>query len=191
VKKFSKWANDGDLHNQLNRLVSDIQTQFAQIPAAATPAPVEAAAASQGGGIGAASSAGGGPGVEAGTGITTTPTSGGVMVSNAGVTGTVASGQGLTVSGATGDVTITINQKAQRITTGSILASATTPVTLTWTTPFGDANYTPIASVVDSSGFLAVVDIASFSATQVIVNVINNDASNPHTGTLCALALHD
>jgi hypothetical protein len=184
LKKFSRWTSEADLHNQLNRLVSDVETRFAQIPppTVTSPSPTPTPATS-GGGIGAASS--GGAGVSAGPGIAATAGAGGTTVSNAGVITIV--GQGVsTVAGAA-----VVNQQAQRVTTGAIPLSSTVQVTLTWTVPFLDALYTPVVSVVDSSGFLAVVDIASFSATAVIVNIINNDASNPHTGTLCVMALHD
>lgn len=80
---------------------------------------------------------------------------------------------------------------AARITTGSIAKSTTTAVTLTWPSAFADTAYTPVVGVVDSSGFLAVVDIASFTNAEVVVNVINNDSANPHTGTLTAIAIHD
>lgn len=108
----------------------------------------------------------------------------------------IAAGVGISLIDAGAGSTLTITstapiQKAQRVTTGAIPLSSTAQVTLTWTTPFADALYTPVVSVVDSSGFLEVVNVASFSATQVVVNVINNDGSNPHTGTLCVMALHD
>ena len=123
--------------------------------------------------------------VQAGNGIAVAQSDNGVMVSNTGVTDLSAQG----LSGATG--AITGGTVAQRVTTGSIALSSTVPVTLTWTTPFADANYTPMACVLDSTGFLQVVDIASYTASEVVVNVKNNDGANPHTGTLLLMALHD
>lgn len=186
MRKFSRWPNDANLHDQLNRFVDEVNGQIAQVSASipktvTTPAPAEAAA--QGGGVG--SSTVGGSSISAGTGISTSSSGGGVMVSNTGVISIAGQGINTTLGAAT------VDQKAERVTTGSIPLSSTVQVTLTWSVAFADALYTPVVSIVDSSGFLAVVNIASFDAATVVVNVQNTDASNPHTGVLCVLALHD
>lgn len=186
MKKFSRWTSDANLHDQLNRFVDETNTAIATVQASVptiAAAPATAAEASSSGGIGASST--GGNAVVAGNGIAVSSSGGGTMVSNAGVVS--IAGQGVVTSAGAA----TINQQAQRVTTGPIALSSTVQVTLTWTTAFADALYTPVVSVVDSSGFLTVVDIASFDAATVVVNVQNNDASNPHTGVLCVLALHD
>ena len=108
----------------------------------------------------------------------------------------LTAGTGITLVDGGAGSTLTIAstaaiQKAQRVTTGALTAATTTPVTLTWTAPFADANYTVVVSVVDATGFLAVVDIASFTATAIIVNIINNSPTVATTGTLTAIAIHD
>ena len=203
-----------DSTNQLNRLFRNINTWADQVPQEVTaivaaqqaqqpPFPTQAAPT----GVLSTSN------VSGGTGIGVSPSggaSGGIVVTNMGVTSGIA-GTGIGVSSATGDVTITNDgvvsltgqglsgttgaitggTVAQRVTTGSIALSTTTPVTLTWGTAFADTSYTPVVSVVDSSGFLEVAQIVSFSTTQVIVNIRNTDSGGAHTGTLCVVALHD
>lgn len=82
--------------------------------------------------------------------------------------------------------------KHQRITTGAITASTTTPVTWTWTLPFGDADYTPVCSVTDASNFLAIVrSLSALTANGFTINVQNTDSANDHTGTLNCIGIHD
>lgn len=177
-----------DATNQLNRIFGKLDSYLRAIPATAitpvagTPSPFDTPPFPT---TAAGSTAVSASGVSAGTGISVTGPPTNPMVSNTGVVSLV--GQGVVVSSGAA----TIAQQAQRVTTGSIALSTTTPVTLTWASAFADANYTPQASVVDASGFLQVLQIVSFSATQVVVNVRNTDAGGAHTGTLCVLALHD
>ena len=100
-----------------------------------------------------------------------------------------------TVQTATLDVTTQVAQggglKHQRVTTGAITAASSADVTLTWTTTFTDASYTPVVSVVEATASLEVVTIKSVAADKIIVTVKNNDLVNPHTGTLTAIAAHD
>lgn len=84
--------------------------------------------------------------------------------------------------------------KSQSVTTGSIAASTYASVTLTWTTPFWDANYLAYASVlqsVASVNTLRIHHIESVSATQLVVGVFNDDAGGAHTGTLSVFAIHN
>jgi hypothetical protein len=81
----------------------------------------------------------------------------------------------------------------QRVTTGSINAGASALVTLTWTIPFGDANYTVQASVVDATAAAAalrVVHVESISSSAAIVRVENTSAGSL-TGTLHVMGMHD
>lgn len=107
-------------------------------------------------------------------------------------TGVFAVGNGLqNINGTISTTAQNANLQAARITTGSIPASSTVNVTLTWNTPFADANYTPTVSVLDSLGNLEVIDVISYNASQIVVAVHNNDAGGAHTGTLLAIAVHD
>lgn len=84
--------------------------------------------------------------------------------------------------------------KHSRVTTGSINASSSAAVTVTWTTAFADANYTVHASVVEAdtdTATLQVDHIESVSASAVVVRVENEDAGGAKTGTLNVIAVHD
>lgn len=84
--------------------------------------------------------------------------------------------------------------KHGRVTTGSIGASASAAVTLSWTTAFADANYTATCSVVEATAGTATLrlhHIESVAATGVTVRVVNDDTGVAHTGTLECLAIHD
>ncbi len=83
--------------------------------------------------------------------------------------------------------------KHKRVTTGSVAGGATALVTVTWTTPFGDANYSVVASVVDSTAAVAslsVVHVETVTAAAVQVRV-TNAAVGAITGTIDVIALHD
>jgi hypothetical protein len=83
--------------------------------------------------------------------------------------------------------------KHSRVTTGSVAAGSTVLVTVTWSTAFADANYTVMASVLDStttSLSLSVVHVESITASAVTVRVLNN-ALGALTGTLHVIAVHD
>lgn len=83
--------------------------------------------------------------------------------------------------------------KHQRVTTGSITAGTSAVVTLTWTSPFADANYTVTCSVEDSTAAtasLVVVHIEAKAANTVQVRISNTSAGSL-TGTLNCIAVHD
>lgn len=83
--------------------------------------------------------------------------------------------------------------KHQRITTGSINATSSALVTVTWTTAFPDTNYTVTCSVQDATAAalsLVVVHIETLSASAVAVRVANTSAG-ALTGTLHIMAIHD
>lgn len=82
--------------------------------------------------------------------------------------------------------------KHKRVTTGSISASTTSTVTVSWGTAFADGSYTPTCNVADSSGAnLQVVNIDNVVAASFDVRVKNGDSGGAHTGTLNCVALHD
>jgi hypothetical protein len=83
--------------------------------------------------------------------------------------------------------------KHLRVTTGSIGAGARADVTVTWTTAFADASYTPNCTVLDTSAAgagLRVERIRSQAAASIVVQVMN-DAAAARTGTLNCTAVHD
>jgi hypothetical protein len=80
--------------------------------------------------------------------------------------------------------------KHKRVTTGSIAAGSTTSVTVSWTTAFADANYTPQAILVSSSNALFVLNIVSYTASQVVI-AVQNSSGGALTGTLQVLGIHD
>lgn len=84
--------------------------------------------------------------------------------------------------------------KAQRVTTGSVAGAASVAVTLTWTVPFADANYTVSASLVEataSTSTLRIHHIESQTAAAVVVRVVNDEAVTAKTGTIHAIAVRD
>lgn len=83
--------------------------------------------------------------------------------------------------------------KHQRVTTGSLGSGASTVVTLTWGSPFADANYTCTCAVEDTTAAtasLSVVHIESKTSSAVGVR-INNTSAGAITGTLSCIAMHD
>lgn len=91
------------------------------------------------------------------------------------------------------DLALGEQAKAQSVTTGSVGASSYASVTLTWTTPFRDSNYLVWVAVLESTASintLRIHHVESKSSTQVVVGVYNDDAANPHTGTLMLFAVH-
>jgi hypothetical protein len=79
--------------------------------------------------------------------------------------------------------------KHQLLAIAPIAAGTTALLTLTWSTPFADANYTVTASVIsNASPALTVTHIQSISATNVLVRV-RNDAASTIGGTLHVIAL--
>lgn len=83
------------------------------------------------------------------------------------------------------------NTKAQRVATGSIAASSSADVTLTWAVAFADTSYTVTVSVVESSASLEIVAIKTQNAGSIVVTIKNNDAGGAHTGVLHSIAFHD
>lgn len=84
--------------------------------------------------------------------------------------------------------------KHQRVTTGSIGGGGTAAVTITWATPFSNANYTVSAAVVEATATtltLRVHHVESVTAAAVVVRIINDDAVNAKTGTLHVIATQD
>ncbi len=84
--------------------------------------------------------------------------------------------------------------KHARVSTGSIAASSSAAVTVTWTSAFADANYTPICSVQEATAgtaSLRVHHIQSIAAGSIVVRVVNDNTSSALTGTLVCQAVHD
>jgi Right handed beta helix region len=83
--------------------------------------------------------------------------------------------------------------KHQFVLTGQLAPGTSAAVDLTWATPFADANYDPQCNVLDSTtgtAALRVHHIESITQYYVIVRVVNDDAANPHSGTLYCLGIH-
>lgn len=123
---------------------------------------------------------------QTGTSNVTMPTSGTLAAQNAPITATP-----LTVNSGVGNDGSGLKHK--RVSTGSIGGGSSALVTVSWATPFADANYTPVASVLDgtaSSSALSVVHIESVLAGSIAVRV-QNTSGGALTGTIFAHAMHD
>lgn len=85
--------------------------------------------------------------------------------------------------------------KHGRVTTGSINASTSAAVTLTWGgSAFANTSYTVTCDVLEATtslNTLHVHHIESQTTTTVVVRVNNDDAGGAHTGTLHCIAMHD
>ncbi len=84
--------------------------------------------------------------------------------------------------------------KHRRVSTGSISASSSAAVTVSWTTAFADSNYTASCSVVEATAgtsSLRIHHLESVSASSVIVRVVNDDSGAAKSGTLHCTAMHD
>ncbi len=82
----------------------------------------------------------------------------------------------------------------KRVTSGSIAAGSSAAVTLSWTAPFADTNYTPVCQVQESTAgasTLRIHHIESIAASSVTVRIVNDDTTSAHTGQLVCLAAHD
>lgn len=78
-------------------------------------------------------------------------------------------------------------------TTGVVAGGARAQINLTWPIPYGDSNYTVVASVLDTSAAgtgLRVERVRVKTATGITVQVINDSGGNL-TGTVHAIAIHD
>lgn len=85
------------------------------------------------------------------------------------------------------------NVRTARVTTGSITGGATSLVTITWTTPFADENYTASVNVLDPTTALLslnIVHIESITASAITVRVSNTSVGSL-TGTIHAIAIKD
>lgn len=82
--------------------------------------------------------------------------------------------------------------RAQRVSTGSVGASGMAVVTVTWDTPFADANYSVAVSVLDTPAneSLQIAKIESQTAAAITVRV-KNVSLGARTGTLHAIGIHD
>lgn len=83
--------------------------------------------------------------------------------------------------------------RTKRVTTGSIAGNGEATVTVIWDLAFADSNYTAVVSVLEDSTIgLQVRRIMTQTAGAITVRVANvMDITNPHTGTLHAVAIHD
>jgi len=84
--------------------------------------------------------------------------------------------------------------KHARVSTGSIAASGSAAVTVTWTSAFADANYTPVCSVQEATAgtnSLRVHHIQSIAAGSIVVRIANDNSGSALTGTLLCQAVHD
>ncbi len=83
--------------------------------------------------------------------------------------------------------------KHGRVSTGSIAGVSDAAVTLTWTTPFADTNYTVTCSVQEADAdtlTLRFDHIEAVNTGSVVVWIVNTDAS-AKTGTVHCIAMHD
>ncbi|MFQ5926718.1 MAG: hypothetical protein ACE5MH_04710 [Terriglobia bacterium] len=84
--------------------------------------------------------------------------------------------------------------KHARTSTGSVAAGSSAAVSVTWTTAFADASYTPVCSVQEATAgtaSLRVHHIESILAANITVRVVNDDGAAAKTGTLLCQAVHD
>lgn len=83
--------------------------------------------------------------------------------------------------------------KTVRVTTGAILFNTNASVTVTWPTPFKDANYTVIATVEEATAGLGITveHVVSKAAASCVVRVKNDATSGTVTGTLHVVAISD
>lgn len=85
--------------------------------------------------------------------------------------------------------------KHKRVTTGSVAGGATLNLQIFWTTPFATSNYTALASMFDSFGSggsgegLRIKRITQINTDHIAVLIINDDATNAHTGTVQAIGI--
>lgn len=77
------------------------------------------------------------------------------------------------------------------ISTGTVTASGTSDVTVTWPRSFTDTSYIATAVCVESTGALEVRAIKSIANGTITVTVKNNDAGASRSGTIHAIAIHD
>lgn len=82
--------------------------------------------------------------------------------------------------------------RTARQTTGAVAGTGSADVTVTFSSPFDDTNYTVTASIVENDGgeSLRVRRIRTVAAGQVVVNVVNG-AITSRTGIVHVIAVHD
>jgi len=86
-----------------------------------------------------------------------------------------------------------LSVQAKRVSTGALLAGITTLITVTWDTPFADANYTCALTIKDSTGSslaLSIIHIETQTASAITVRILNS-ALITITGELHAVAVPD
>ena len=111
-------------------------------------------------------------------------------------------GTGIATSAPVTTNTLTVNTsvtpdgggfKHKRVSTGSVSGTSSALVTVTWTTAFADANYTVVASVLDSTASTSALSVTHIEA-QVAASVkirVANTSGGALTGTLEVIAVHD
>ena len=79
-----------------------------------------------------------------------------------------------------------------RVTTGSIAASGTAEITVTWPVPYLDNSYTVSVTVEDPDHMLTVRGWSKLPAGAGIVAIVANpDGTHPHTGDLNVITKGD
>lgn len=108
------------------------------------------------------------------------------MLDNVEITGKISVGAGVASNSG--------GFKHVRVPTGAIQRLQDVAVSITWVTPFQDANYTVNCSVLRptvSRTSLRVLGIESIANTGIVVRVINDHPTAVQSGTLHCIAIHD
>lgn len=77
-----------------------------------------------------------------------------------------------------------------RVDTGAVPISGSVLVNVAWPVGFKDTNYTVIATMEDTTGFLEARSIRNKAAGSVDVLVANNDGGAVHSGTLHMVGIY-
>lgn len=77
------------------------------------------------------------------------------------------------------------------ISTGTVTASGTADVVVTWPRSFTDEFYIATATCVESTGSMEVRAIKTINNGSITVTIKNNDAGASRSGTIHAIAIHD
>jgi hypothetical protein len=108
-------------------------------------------------------------------------------------TATVSAGSGFAVN--RGIFADSRGFKHARVATGSVAAGDSAAVTVTWTTPFVDTNYTIVGCEVEDATAATLAlrkhHIESRTASAATVRIVNDDGASAHSGTLHCTAVHD
>lgn len=101
-------------------------------------------------------------------------------------------GTGTPQTWANGDTDAPGSTQRTRVSTGSIVANATSSISVSWPVgSFIDTNYSVFATVEDSNNDLRVLNVTSKAVGSATVRVQNTNGSNARTGTLHVFAIHD